>query len=90
MANSGENLIHGFSEQGGGTTTSWNGVQLTGGEDILTPRRYRLTPSVNLDAGDTNHGRRVVGGEDSLRWRSDPVQALYHGIAHSVHVTAKF
>jgi hypothetical protein len=76
--------------KGGSTAAGRGGVQLTGGEDLLTPRRYRLTPSTNLDAGDTNHGGRVVGGEDSLRWRSDSVQALYHGIAHSVHLTTKF
>jgi hypothetical protein len=85
-------FIHGGEQGGGSTAAGRGGVQLTGGEDILTPRRYRLTPSVNLDAGDASHGGGggVTGGGIFLRWQSDPVQALYHGIAHSVHLTAKF
>jgi hypothetical protein len=45
---------------------SRSGFLVTGGEDILTPRRYRLTPSVNHDASDANRGGEVTGGESLL------------------------
>jgi hypothetical protein len=43
-------------------STAVSDFQVTGGEDILTLRGYRLTPSVNHDAGDANRGGEVTGG----------------------------
>jgi hypothetical protein len=48
------------------------GFQLNGDDDLLTPRCYQLTPSVNHDADDANHGGG--GGSPAVgqsRWRSD-------------------
>jgi hypothetical protein len=79
------------SRKAGGTTEVIGVVSSAwGGDDLFTPRRYptiqaRIPTSVTRITAE-----EVVGGEDSLRWRSDLVQALYHGRAHSVHLTAKF
>jgi hypothetical protein len=49
-------LSTGSVSKGGGTATSRSGVQLTGEEDLLTPRCYLSTPGTNRDVDDTNHG----------------------------------
>jgi hypothetical protein len=41
---------------GRGTVADRGGFQLNDDDDLLTPRRYQLTPSVNHDADDANHG----------------------------------
>jgi hypothetical protein len=51
--------------QKGGTAASRGDIQLNGGEDLLTPQRYRLTPSTSWTGGGTNRGEEIVGGEDS-------------------------
>jgi hypothetical protein len=38
------------------------GFQLNDDDDLLTPRRYRLTPSGNHDAGDANRGGGGIDG----------------------------
>jgi hypothetical protein len=54
------------------------GFQLNGDDDLLTPRRYRLTPSENHDAGDANRGGGVIDGgilllrSDLIRWGTVP------------------
>jgi hypothetical protein len=39
------------------------GVQLHGGNDFSTPRRYPFTLGTNRDAGGTNCGEEIIGGE---------------------------
>jgi hypothetical protein len=69
---------------GEGTTASRIDVQLNDGNDFSTrdvihlPRARIKTPATGIAAG-------IVGGE--MRWRSDLVQALYHGVLHSVGLT---
>jgi hypothetical protein len=58
---------------GRGTVADRGGFQLNDDDDLLTPRRYQLTPSVNHDADDANHGGGG-GGSPAMgqsRWRSD-------------------
>jgi hypothetical protein len=64
-----------------------SGVQRMGKDDLFTPRRYptsqaRIPTPVTRIAAEG-----VVGGEDSLRWRSDPQQSLYHRELPSVRLT---
>jgi hypothetical protein len=57
-------LVRGAVSKGRGTAASRSGVQLTGGEDFLTPRCYPSATSMNPYADDTNRGGgSVVGGE---------------------------
>jgi hypothetical protein len=49
----------------GGTAASRSGVQLNGGEDFSTPRRYLSTPGTNRDDNGMNRGGGIVGGEVS-------------------------
>jgi hypothetical protein len=52
------------AEQGGYDGSHRSGVQLTGGEDSLTPRCYPSAPSANPYASDTNRGGgAIVNGE---------------------------
>jgi hypothetical protein len=51
--------------KGRGTATSRSGIQLNGGEDFSTPRRYLSTPGTNRDGDGTNRGGGIVGGEVS-------------------------
>jgi hypothetical protein len=50
------------------------GFQLNGDDDLLTPRCYQLTPSVNHDADDANHGG---GGGGHRRWVSRAGDLIY-------------
>jgi hypothetical protein len=63
--------------KGRGTAASRGDIQLNGGEDLLTPQRYRLTPSTSWTGGGTNHGEEIVGGEDSRAG----------GLIHNSHCT---
>jgi hypothetical protein len=60
--------------QGRWTTASRSGFQVTGGDDLLTPRRYQLTrvwimtPMTRITARGGGHRRW-----EPLRWRSDPL-----------------
>jgi hypothetical protein len=61
--------------EGRGTATSRSDVQLTDGDDPSPRDAYPSTPGTNPVAGDMNRGEElVIGGEDSLRWRSDPTR----------------
>jgi hypothetical protein len=46
-------------------------------------RCYPLTPSTSWTSGGTNRGGNRSSTVSLPRWRSDPVQALYHGRAPS-------
>jgi hypothetical protein len=60
----GEQLYPRAVSKGRGTAASRGDIQLNGGEDLLTPERYRLTPSTSWTGGGTNRGEEIVGGED--------------------------
>jgi hypothetical protein len=69
---------------GEGTAARQIDVQLNDGDDFSTrdvihlPRARIKTPATRIAVG-------IIGGE--MRWRSDLVQALYHGVLHSVGLT---
>jgi hypothetical protein len=52
-------------------------------------RCYPLTPSTSWTGGGTNRGGNRSPAVSLPRWRSDPVQALYHGRAPSDSLTHK-
>jgi hypothetical protein len=52
-------------------------------------RCYPLTPSTRWTGGGTNHSGNRSPAVSQPRWRSDPVQALYHGRAPSDSLTDK-
>jgi hypothetical protein len=70
--------------KGGGTAASRSGVQLNDGADPSTRDVIHL-PRARIQTPVTQIVAEVVDGE--LSWCSDPVQALYHGIPHSVGLT---
>jgi hypothetical protein len=70
------------------TVSHRSDLQLTDGEDSLTPRGYPSAPSANSDGGNTNHGGESPAG-GFLYWRSDLQSTLYHGDLSSDELTER-
>jgi hypothetical protein len=56
----------------------------------FTGRPYLVTDDVNHNGGSVNHGEDQSSAVRAPRWRSDPVQTLYHGKWCSVSLTDHF
>jgi hypothetical protein len=85
MAQRRRKSIRATDEQGkGGTAASRNSlltVLIHGGGSLSAIRSTRA----RIETAAARIAAEVVGGE--MRWRSDPVQALYHCELPSVHLT---
>jgi hypothetical protein len=76
--------MRGISAQGRGRAVSRSGIQLTGGEDFPTPRRYLSTPGTNRDVDGMNRG----GAHRQLAERAtDVCQVTVPWHLSSVHLT---
>jgi hypothetical protein len=80
----GEHFTAGGKAKGRGAVADRGGLQFSGDDDLLTPRRYptsqaRIPTPVTRIAAEG-----AVGGEDSRAGGLIPIELLYHGASSSV------